>query len=141
AQKAAVASLTEYAHTRDEGDYRRYVSAIGVTLGDRRARIELEKSDTDLAVAREGFLAGGNHPDDIDGMIDLFRRFRNVSFMAKAIAIWTHADDYIAQLDLVAAQMHAAIAAGGADAMTLRPQLAQVRELDAWVERLHEECV
>jgi len=139
AQKAAIGSLIEYAHSRDEGDYRRYVSAIAVTLGDRRARIELEKPDPDLAVAREGFLAGGNHPDDVDGMIDLFRRFRNVMFMAKAIGIWTHADDYIAQLDQVAAQMHAAIATGGADAMTLRPQLAKVREIDAWLTPIEKE--
>jgi diguanylate cyclase (GGDEF)-like protein/PAS domain S-box-containing protein len=138
AQKAAVGSLIEYAHTRDVADYRRYVSAIAVTLGDRRARIELEKPDPDLNVAREGFLAGGNHLDDIEGMIDLFRRFRNVNFMAKAIAIWTDGDEHIAKLEQVAAQMHAAIAAGG-DAMTLRPQLSQVRDLDAWLTPIEKE--
>jgi len=33
-------------------------------------RIELEKPSPDMNVARAGFLAGQNHPDDIDG-IDL----------------------------------------------------------------------
>ncbi|MEO8751464.1 MAG: PAS domain-containing protein, partial [Casimicrobiaceae bacterium] len=133
AQKAAVGYLTEYAHTRDEADYRRYVAAIAVTLGDRNARVELEKPAPDLQLARDGFLAGGNHPDDIDGMIDLFRRFRNVSFMEQAIAIWAEGDARIAELEAVAAQMHRAIGSGDADALTLRPQLQQVRDIDAWL--------
>ena len=139
AQKAAVGHLTEYAHTRDEPDYRRYVAAIAVTLGDRRARIELEKPDPDLEVARAGFLAGGDHPEDIDGMIDLFRCFRHVPFMARAIAIWADADEHIAELDAVATRMHAAIASGNADALTLRPPLERVRDIDAWLTPIEKE--
>lgn len=139
AQKAAVGHLVEYAYSRDEADYRRYATAIAVTLGDRRARIELEKPEPDLNVAREGFLAGGNHPDDIEGMIDLFRRFRNVNFMAKTIAIWADADHQIGQLEQVAAQLHAAIATGGADALMLRPQLQRVNEIDAWLTPIEKE--
>ncbi len=48
AQKAAVGHLTEYAHSRDEADYRRYTAAIAVTQGDRNARVELEKPVPDL---------------------------------------------------------------------------------------------
>jgi hypothetical protein len=45
-------------------------------MGDRRAPSSCE-DDPDLAVVREGFIAGRNDPDDIDGMIRLFRRFSN----------------------------------------------------------------
>ena len=41
-----------------------------------------------MDVAREGFLEGRNHPADIDGMISLFVRFNNVSYIRKAISIW-----------------------------------------------------
>ena len=36
-------------------------------------------------------------------MIMLFRRFRDVSFMSKAVAIWAEADERIAELDALAA--------------------------------------
>ena len=72
--------------------------AIAVPVGDRKAREELEKPRPDLAVARQGFLEGRNHPDDIPDMIWLFRRFRNVSYIDRAIAIWAEGDRNIAEL-------------------------------------------
>jgi hypothetical protein len=67
--EGAVGSLIEYAHTRDEGDYRRYVPRSPSRWAIDARRIELEKPDPDLTVAREGFLAGVLS-DDIEGMID-----------------------------------------------------------------------
>ena len=62
AQKEAVYSLFHYAQTGSDADYRDYRNAIAVPLGDRQARLELEKAEPDLAVAREGFLVGQNDP-------------------------------------------------------------------------------
>ena len=76
-------------------------------MGDRRARLELSKEEPDLAVAREGFLAGKNDPEDVDGMIMLFRRFRDVSFMRRAIGIWAEGDEGIAELNAAAQDLHA----------------------------------
>jgi diguanylate cyclase (GGDEF)-like protein len=45
---------------------------------------------------------GGNHPDDVDGMINLYLRFERVSFMRRAIRAWDAADAYILQLDSTA---------------------------------------
>src|SRR5215472_19063741 len=92
AQKDATAHLARYARTAEESEYAAYLEAIHTIDGDRKARVELSKADPDLAVARAGFLQGGNHPDDVAGMIMLFRRFQNIEFMAKAIAIWTEGD-------------------------------------------------
>src|SRR5262249_11235450 len=89
AQKDAIAYLARYARSGDEAEYRGFTEAIRVIEGDRSARQELQKPDPDIAIARAGFLQGGNHPDDIPGMIALFVRFQHVSFMARAIAIWT----------------------------------------------------
>jgi hypothetical protein len=83
AQKEAVYSLFRYAQTGSEADYRSYRNAISIPLGDRQARLELERPEPDLAIARAGFLVGQNDPADVDGMIMLFRRFRDVSFMSK----------------------------------------------------------
>ena len=75
AQKQAVQSLVRFAQLRDGEEWRAYQQAIAVPLGDRVAREELEKPAPDFEAARRGFIAGGNHPDDIAGMIRLFRWF------------------------------------------------------------------
>lgn len=111
-QKDAVRHLERYIASRDGLDYQRFQKALAVPLGDHMARTALEQDPPDLEAARRGFLAGGNHPDDVDGLIRLFLRFRRVSFMADAIAIWTAADLQIAELNDLARQVHARIAAG-----------------------------
>jgi hypothetical protein len=79
AKMDAILSLNQYAFSHDEADFQRYLRAIAVPLGDRKARLELEKSEPDFDVARQGFLEGKNHPDDIGGLIWLFRTFRSYS--------------------------------------------------------------
>ena len=64
-QKDAVYHLGKYAASHRSADYQRFVEAIAIPLGDRKARTELERPKPDLAVARRGFLEGGNHPDDV----------------------------------------------------------------------------
>jgi len=95
-------------------------------MGDRRARLELMKDDPDLAVAREGFIAGKNNPDDIDGMIMLFRRFRDVSFMSRAIDIWAQGDEGIAELNAAAEELHRRILAESGQPMPLDPILVRI---------------
>jgi diguanylate cyclase (GGDEF)-like protein/PAS domain S-box-containing protein len=126
AQKEAVYSLIRYAQSHAEADYRGYEESIAVPMGDRRARLELLKDDPDLAVAREGFIAGRNDPDDVDGMIMLFRRFGNVSFMRRAIGIWAEGDEGIAELNAAAEELHRRIAADPRQPGTLDPILARI---------------
>ena len=130
AQKDAVFYLNRYAGTHSETDYERYLEAIKVPLGDRKAREELLKTDPNLERARQGFIEGRNHPDDVEGMIRLFRRFRNVSYIDQAIAIWTEADRHIAELTSAAEQLHGSVAAGHADEESLRPVLEEIRRIN-----------
>jgi len=91
----AVYSLSLYSETGDEKYYRQYQSEIAVPVGDRMARQALEGSVPDLQAAFDGFLQGGNHPDDIPDMIWLFRNFSEVSYLAKAIVSWRDTDPFI----------------------------------------------
>ncbi|MCC6850151.1 MAG: PAS domain S-box protein [Deltaproteobacteria bacterium] len=127
-QKDAVFHLQSYAASRDLRDWQRYRAAIAVPLGDHRARTELAKADPDLGVARAGFLAGRNHPDDIGEMIMLYRRFGRVSYMARAIAIWSEADRYLLKLAHVGATVHAKVRAGGAQ--DFAPELRRITFLN-----------
>jgi hypothetical protein len=98
-QKDAIFQLQEYGASRDPEELREFRAAIAVPLGDRDARIEMDKPKPDFDKARQGFIRGGVHPDDIDGMINLYRRFAWVSFMQRAIRAWDAGDRYVVQLD------------------------------------------
>jgi hypothetical protein len=98
AQKDAVLSLRQFAASGNLRDWRQYRQAIAVPLGDRVARLELEKDHPNPAVVHRGFVAGRNHPDDVGRMAMLFRRFGRVSYMADAIRIWTQADHLVTKL-------------------------------------------
>src|SRR5471030_3139494 len=88
-QKDAQMYLLDYAEKHREIDYVRFMSALAMPLGDRAAREALQRPEPDIAAARQGFLDGGNHPDDIDGLIRVFRWFQRVPFMSTPIATWT----------------------------------------------------
>jgi hypothetical protein len=108
-QKRAMFSLLRYTETRAEADYYNYREALTVPMGDLKARLELEKDDPDFAAAWQGFIEGRNHPDDVPGLIMLFRRFRHIEFMADVIALWTEGDRYVAELNAAADELHALV--------------------------------
>src|SRR5947208_2283695 len=95
AQKDAAFSLTRYALNGNEEDYRAYERAMAVPLGDRKAREALVKPEPDLAAARAGFLQGRSHPQDIDAMMTLFRRFAGFGPVKQAVLLWRRADETI----------------------------------------------
>ncbi|HEU4775897.1 MAG TPA: hypothetical protein VFS95_03665, partial [Telluria sp.] len=126
AQKDMVYALARYARYHNIDDYHTFLASRTVILGDRQARLELEKPSPDLQIARAGFLLGRNHPDDIDGMIRLFRHFRRVPDIDQAVDIWTRADAEIDQLMTLGAQIHAAIQSGRSDEDVMLPYLRAV---------------
>ncbi|MEP6503894.1 MAG: ATP-binding protein [Betaproteobacteria bacterium] len=97
-QKDAQIYLVDYAEKHREADYVRFMSALAMPLGDRAAREALQRPQADIAAARQGFLDGGNHPDDVDGLIRMFRWFQHVPFMSRPIATWTEGDRTIQEM-------------------------------------------
>jgi diguanylate cyclase (GGDEF)-like protein len=99
AQKDAIYHLQHYAASRAPEELRQFRADIDIPLGDHEARVEMDKPNPDFEKVREGFVRGGIHLDDIDGMFNLYRRFEWVSFMQRAIRAWEAGDRYIVQLD------------------------------------------
>ncbi len=130
-QKDAVFYLREYAYTRDEKDFLVFQQKMKVPLGDRRARIELEKENPNLDIARQGFLDGRNNPEDVDGMIRIFRQFRHLYYIDRAITIWTEADPYLDALLGIGNELHQAIAvqhASDAEILVLLKKLEPINQ-------------
>jgi PAS domain S-box-containing protein len=98
AQKIAVLDLHRFAYSGQQRDFDAFFAAIGPPRGDRAARLALESEPVDLATAESGFLAGQNHPDDVPGMIALFRGFSWWQPFAAAVADWQEGDRLVAAL-------------------------------------------
>jgi diguanylate cyclase (GGDEF)-like protein/PAS domain S-box-containing protein len=98
AQKDAIHFILLYSETGEEHFLSRFRAAVAIPLSDRSARYALEQSTPDLNAARNGFMRGGNHPDDIPGMIWLFRNFQGIPYMAAAIRHWKETDPFLDQL-------------------------------------------
>ena len=128
-QKDALAYLERYARAPDAVVLERFYEAIAVPLGDRAARIELDRPSPDLERARRGLLQGGNHADDIDSMIWLFRSFRQLPFMQEAVRIWAAADEQIEQISDLALALQRAHAQGdGVQVTALMARLGALNE-------------
>ena len=97
-QKDAIHFILLYSGTGEEHYLSRFKVAVAIPLSDRAARHALEQRTPDLNAARDGFMGGGNHPDDIPGMIWLFWYFQDVPYMAAAIRRWKETDPFLDQL-------------------------------------------
>ncbi|MBK8173103.1 MAG: PAS domain-containing protein [Sandaracinaceae bacterium] len=132
-QKDAVYNLVQYAYSGNEHDFEAYEHFLAVPLADRRAREELEKPNADIEVANRAFIEGRNDPDEVRGMSMLFRRFRHVSYIDRAIEYWRQGDVGIAELQGYAQEVRTRIRSN-----TLTPEYraALLRRIDDCNRRL-----
>lgn len=127
-QKHAIYFLSLYAGTGREEFFGEYRAAIAIPLADHAARLALEQSEPDTNAARIGFLQGGNHADDVTGMIWLFQNFRGFSYLDTAIRHWTAADSMILDLDRLGDSIH----------RTFRQEPVTAAQIRAWKTEIHQ---
>ena len=130
-QKEAVISLMQYASSSSQADFQAYLNAIPAPLGEKFARIELEKPAPDMTIVYQGFTRGQIHADDIAGMVRLFRWFHDFTFMRVAIVDWTAADKEIDNLTELADQLHAETFSDQPNPLTVRRVLEEIEACDS----------
>lgn len=135
-QKDAILSLYQYGLSGSEDDYENFKKNLRIPMGDRKARLEMLQAKPDNAVIRGGFLEGGNHPNDIDGMIRLLMRFHQISYIKTAVSAWTSADGELDKLLAVAKDMHESIQKDGKNSPRVKQALLQVEKINANLTRL-----
>ena len=136
AEKDAQIYLRDYAERHDEADYALFTAALAIPLGDRVAREALQGAEPDIAAARQGFIDGGNHPDDIDGLVRMFRWFQDVPFMSRPIATWTEGDHTIEEMRELVDSARERIRAGDLQAPAVQAMIAQSPLINARLNRL-----
>ena len=129
-QKDGVYYLSRYALVGNEKDYIAFLQNMQVPLGDKKARLELEKENPDYNIARQGFREGGNHPDDVNSMIELFRRYRNFTYLDQAISIWANGDNEISKLMAVGEQLHREINSASPSEENISILLSQIAPIN-----------
>jgi diguanylate cyclase (GGDEF)-like protein/PAS domain S-box-containing protein len=139
AERQSIAELRYFALSGSPADYRRFREEIAVPLGDRVARLELQSAAPDYVRATNSFIAGRNHPDDVPGMIRVFRMFRHSSLLERPIDAWTRADELILRLDEIGRQMHALIESGSAADSGVSQLLAEAERIHRQVAPLEDE--
>ncbi|HEX5854917.1 MAG TPA: diguanylate cyclase, partial [Thermoanaerobaculia bacterium] len=107
-QKDASLALFRYLDSRDDADYRLFLSRLGVTLADRKARLALQQPQPDRRGAREGFLEGRNSPSSSEEMSELFLRYRSIAVFSRAIEIWERADRLVDEMLDLGTRIHGA---------------------------------
>ncbi len=136
AEKDAQIHLLDYAERHEEADYALFTAALAIPLGDRAAREALQRAEPDIAAARQGFIDGGNHPDDIDGLVRMFRWFQDVPFMSRPIATWTEGDHTIEEMRELVDSARERIRAGDLQAPAVRAMIVQSPLINARLNRL-----
>jgi PAS domain S-box-containing protein len=119
AQKQAVRELLLYSTSRSEGDFEAYQKALLVPLGDKQARLELEKPVPDMNLVRIGLLQGRNNPEDVNGMAKMFRHCRKMTYMSEAVEIWAQGDALIDRLQGLGSELHREISSNRPNAVRL----------------------
>lgn len=130
AQKDAIYYLTKYTYTHDEKDYQSYVDLLKIPLSDHQARLALNKKPIDIEAARQEFLKGNIHPDDIDGVIRLFLKFSNFYYLNKAIKAWEVGDQLLFELIKQGDKLHRAIISNKASPKEITENLNNIDQIN-----------
>jgi diguanylate cyclase (GGDEF)-like protein len=128
-QHDALYYLNRYAESGNLSFVDRYHVAMAMPLGDRAARLALEADPPDLEAAYQGFLKGGNHPDDIPSVIWLFRYFRWMPVMEACIRDWRTAEGVLMQLLPIGEAVDRSKHTGEIDRRDITRQLDEINAL------------
>lgn len=129
ARAQAFKHLRSYALNGSPQQLAQFHAALTVPLGDREARLALDREPLDRDYVSAALRRGGNAAEDIPGMIRLYRWFGRSELMQASVEAWRRADQHILELLAAAAQLQQRIESAGV-AADPRPELT-LAALDA----------
>ncbi|MNQ27615.1 Signal-transduction histidine kinase senX3 [compost metagenome] len=127
-QKDGARHLITYIYTQDKAQWELFKKELKVPQGDGSARIAL-LNHADDTVIKNGFRAGRNKEEDLDDLIWLFRNFKNVPFLAKAIKEWEQGDNYVKLLAQIGEDVNQKMEISNLDQATKQKFLLEISVL------------
>lgn len=141
AQKDAMYQLSAYARTHDAEDYKRFRDHLKVPLGDHEALVEFSKPENvrNDDLIKQGFAEGRNHPDDAQGMINLFSRFSSNHYISNAINAWMKADSILPHIIAGGEKLHAEISRPDKSPDSINAAMRHIEYLNTHVTHWEDE--
>jgi diguanylate cyclase (GGDEF)-like protein/PAS domain S-box-containing protein len=123
AKNESIYQLIRYAEHGQEDNYNQFLDHARIPAGYQRTRLEMNKPEPDLAIARQGYLDGGVDSKDVDGMLTMYRYLKWQPDIARSIHQWELADAEMAKLRAIGSALHAGFTSNpqrlpGTDVMT-----------------------
>lgn len=127
-QNKASRHLITYLYTEDNKSWESFNTEISVPLGDLAAREAMTQNLND-SITKNGFRAGRNKEADLDDLIWVFKNFKSVPFLKKAISEWKEADGLVKRLQKKGFELHHKITSHQLDEQTRRQLLSEINVL------------
>lgn len=134
AQNNAVHYLHHYIESKEEHYFRHFLEQVDIVHGIQKAREALQLPKPDRRAATEGFMQGGCHLDDVDGMIRFFLYLKGTDHVKAAIEMWEQGDQKILQLKALGYEIRQALKTGPAE--KLQALHAKLHRLDDELDQL-----
>lgn len=135
AQVDAVHYLDQFAETGRISELAHARQSLAIPIGDLHARMAITSPELNWQRARNGFLQGGNHPEDINRMIILVRYFAWLDQLSNALTAWEETDDLLLQLDQIGNTLEREWLTGSPDGEHLQSLRGQLSELDQQLQQ------
>lgn len=130
AQKEATIYLMRYVYSGDDQNYNRFKDAFEVIEGDRVGRQALMLDSPDLETARQGFLQGNKHPDDVDEMIWLFLNFGWMDPIEEALGLWENGETLMDEKVQLGEEVRASLQDGPLSGSEIDAYYSAISEID-----------
>lgn len=121
----AVRHLITYIYSENPPQWEMFKEELSVPQGDCLARVTLTNNGS-IDLIKKGLIAGKNNEKDLDDMIWLFKNFKSVSFLKKAIHEWEHGDVLINKINLIGNEVHQKILTLKLDEESRQKTLSQI---------------
>lgn len=105
AQMATVYYLDRYSLTGNRENLAKAREWLAIPLADREARQAMEASPIRVERAEAALIQGKNHPEDVAGMVWLYRHFSNWGPLRQAVEVWQASDEPILRLQSMTEEM------------------------------------
>lgn len=138
-QKDATYFLARYTSTHREEEYQLFLENIKIPVGDRIARVELQKDNTDYTIVDAGLIQAKNYPSETRDVARLFKRFQNLHYFKQSIGYWTLGDAEVQKLIDLAEEIHALVLAKKLTPELANTYLLRIDELNKKLTYLEEQ--
>lgn len=126
AQKDAVLAIGIYAQTGDPAALASFRQAIEVVEADKQARLAMERVPPDVAAATAALLRAETDPNDVAGMLWLYRYFFEVGPIEKAVHHWRRGDELVQRLTELSVRLETRLKSGPIDEVELKDWNARI---------------